>query len=218
MKRLLISIVLASTMFSFSAMAQSAKFAASWDNDDVTAFANAPGTSPGWNAELEMATLHIAQHKSVLMGVSAQIGIHLITIAKGKSDGDVEGTALADGSVEVTVTLVNQDGGSNCTVAPGPIVLKAEMRELKVKATATEGDIEVTVSIDTNSVSANHFNFLGVQCDQGTYKMMADFDLDALATASGAGSSSEVTVTLGSRMITMQEVRAVKGSLIEDPS
>ena len=92
------------------------------------------------------------------------------------------------------------------------------MRELKVKASATEGDIEVTVSIDTESVSANHFNFLGVECDQGTYKMMADFDLDALATASGVGSSSEVTVTLGSRMITMQEVRAVKGSLIEDPS
>ena len=218
MKRLLISIVLVSAMFSVSAMAQSAKFAASWDNDDVTAFANAPGASPGFNAEVEMATIHIAQHKSVLIGVSAQIGIHLITIAKGKSDGDVEGTAKAEGSVDVLVTLVNQDGGNNCTVAPGPIVFKSEMRELKVSATATEGEIEVTVGIDTDSVSANHFNFLGVECDQGTYKMMADFGLDAIASASGVDSSSEVTVTLGSRMITMQEVRAVKGSLVVDPS
>ena len=218
MKRLLISIVLVSAMFSVSAMAQSAKFAASWDNEVVTAFADAPGTSPGTTAEVEMATLHVAQHKSVLMGVSAQIGIHLITIAKGKSDGSVVGVALAEGSVAATVTLVNQDGGSDCTVAPGPIVFKSEMRELTVSASATEGDIEVSVGIDTESVSANHFNFLGVECEQGTYKMMADFDLDALATASGADSSSEVTVTLGSRMITMQEVRAVKGSLVEDPS
>ena len=36
MKRFLIFIVLASAMFSVGAMAQSAKFAASWDTDSVT--------------------------------------------------------------------------------------------------------------------------------------------------------------------------------------
>ena len=114
------------------------------------------------------------------------------------------------------MTLVNQGSGSDCTVAPGPIVFKSEMRELKVSADSTADEVEVSVGIDTNSVSANHFNFLGVECDQGWYKMMADFDLSALADASGVDSTGEVTVTLGDRMITLQEVRAVKGSLVED--
>lgn len=208
-----------------TAFAQSAKFAASWDTDPIVVFAESAcvdsacdGPMVDHLAELEMATIHVATHKSVLIGVSAQTGIHLITVAKGKSAGG-ESSALAEGSVAVTVTLENTDGGPDCFVAPGnTITFKSEMRELKVDASATEGEIEVQVSIETDSVSANHFNFLGVECEQGTYAMMANFDLDALADAAGIDSSAEVTVTLGDRMVTLQEVRAVKGSLVEDPS
>ena len=136
-------------------------------------------------------------------------------VAKGKSGGG-DSSALAEGSVAVTVTLENEGAGPDCIVAPGPIVLKSEMRKLSVSATATEGKITVQVGLDTDSVSANHFNFLGVECEQGWYSMMAKFDLDALAEAAGLDSEAEVWVTLGDRMITMQEVRAVKGSLVED--
>ena len=188
---------------SSGAHAQSAKFAATWDTDDITAFAtsscdsdgNCDGPDMGMNGTIEMADIHISTHKSALIGVSAQVGIHLITIAKGKGGANttnVESTALAQGDVIVVVTLVNQGSGSDCTVAPGPIVFKSEMRELKVSADSTADEVEVSVGIDTNSVSANHFNFLGVECDQGWYKMMADFDLSALADASGVDSTGEV--------------------------
>jgi len=212
------------------AWAQSAKFAASWDTDPVSVAAHASCAAdpegdclvvdgPNVGAEVEMAQIHVATHKSVLIGVSSQIGIHLVTVAKGKGgeSGDFSSSALAQGDVKATVTLVNQDSsGEDCVVAPGPIILKAESRRLTVSATATEGDIEVEVGIGTNSVSANHFNFLGVECDQGWYDAMVHFDLSALALASGFDSSADVWVTLGPQMVTLQEVRAVKGSLVED--
>lgn len=213
--------------FAGGASAQSAKFAATWDTDPRSVEAHAAciedaegdcfdDDGPNVAAEMEMAEIHIATHKSVLIGVSAQIGIHLITVAKGNSAvGD--SSALAAGDVEATVMLVNQDpNGEDCDVAPGPIVFKSEARELAVSATATEGEITVEVGIDTNSVSANHFNFLGVECEQGWYDAVVNFDLSALAEAAGFDASADVWVTLGPRMVTLQEVRAVKGSLVED--
>ena len=213
--------------FAGSAFAQSAKFAATWDNDPITAEATSNCDSVGICGgkvtddafEFEMAEIHLATHKSALIGVSAQIGVHLITNAKGKGGSTVENvtsTAKAKGDVTVTVTLENQGSGEDCLVAPGPIVFKSEMRELSVSADSSAETIDVVVGIDTESISANHFNFLGVECDQGVYKMMARFDLSALADATGVDSLADALVTLGSRMITLQEVRAVKGSLIED--
>jgi len=227
-----IFLVFALVMFAGSAMAQSAKFAASWDTSPVTVEAYAEEDtvnsgfvcnqgSPDGNycvaAEVEMAKLHIGASKSILVGVSSEIGIHLITYAKGKS-GEVTSTAKAEGGVDVTLALVDESDSTNiCTIAPDDTVtLMSEMRELSVGATATEGDIEVAVTIDTHSQAAQHFEFLGVECGQGTYVLTATFDLSALAQASGYDASSTATVTLGDRMVTMQEVRAVKGSLLED--
>ena len=224
---------------STSAFAQSAKFAASWDNDPITAEAHASCDSDSENAipdcpvngdpvvdgphmmaETEMATIHIGTHKSIFIGVSSQIGIHLITWAKGKGGSTVEditSRALASGMVELTVALESDNGGVCQTIAPSnKITLKSEMRELTVGATSTAEEVEVMVGIETNSISAHHFEFLGVECDQGTYKMTATFDLTALAEAAGYDASADVVVTLGDRMVTLQEVRAVKGSLMPD--
>jgi len=233
MNRVLIAAVAATTLFAGPVMAQSAKFAASWDDDPVVVEAYATdeaamicndGTlTNGYciEAELEMAQLHVGSKKSILVGVSSEIGIHLITRAKGKGgvSGAESATAKAEGAVEVVLSLVDvDDSAKTCDIAPSDrVTLKSEMRELTVSATATEGDIEVEVAIDTDSIGAHHFEFLGVECEQGTYRLTATFNLSALASASGYDADSTATVTLMDRMITMQEVRAVKGSLVEDP-
>lgn len=127
-------------------------------------------------------------------------------------------SAMAEGSVDVTLSLVGVDDSSKtCAIAPwNTVTLKSEMRELTVSGgTLVEGEeFWVNVAIATDSTGAHHFEFLGTECEQGNYKLTAQFDLDALAEASGVDSSANVTVTLGNRMITMQEVRAVKGSLV----
>ncbi len=119
MKRFSICILLAFALFAGNAMAQSAKFAASYDTDDIVLFA-AAGDGPKFSAEAEIASLHVGSKKSILVGVSAQIGIHLLTVAKGKSVGAVVGEAMAMGDVIATVTLANVSGGDDCDVAPGP--------------------------------------------------------------------------------------------------
>ena len=218
---------------STNAFAQSAKFAASWDTDYVTTEAHAscdsdPETAtpdcpdvdgPNMVAEMDMASIHIGASKSILIGVSSQIGIHLVTVAKGKGGStveDVTSTAKASGNVDVTIELVDEDG-NECYVAPNnTITLKSEMRELSVGATSTADEVEVMVGIATNSVGAHHFEFLGVECGQGAYTMKATFDLTALAEAAGYEASADVVVTLADRMVTLQEVRAVKGSLVSD--
>jgi hypothetical protein len=214
-----------------SAPAQSAKFAAGWDVDNRTVQATDThdsdptcsidgaadtGNSPCVTAELEMATLHIGSKKSILIGVSSKIGIHMITVAKGGKTGG-SSRAKAEGSVGVLLTLVNDNGGTCQMIAPtDTITLKAEMRELTVSATTTADDVDVEVGIETDSTGAHHFEFVGVECDQGTYTLTADFNLSALADASGYDANSDVKVTLGERLITMQEVRAVKGSIVSD--
>jgi hypothetical protein len=222
------------SFFSTSAFAQSAKFAATWNTDDVTVAANAscdsdPETedipdcpdeeSQNLIAQAEMATIHIGSHKSILVGVSSQIGIHLLTIAKGKGGStveDVTSTARAEGDVGLGLTLVASNGNMCQTIAPSDsITLKKEIRELQVGATSTADEVEVMVGIDTMSESAHHFEFLGVECPQGTYTLTATFDLTALARAAGYDATAAATVTLGDRMVTLQEVRAVKGSFAE---
>ena len=213
------------------AQAQSAKFAATWDNTPIVTTAtstctdgNCTGNDDNTDIELEMATIHIATHKSVLIGVSAQIGIILVTEAKGKGGGDCNpndcsSTAFAKGSVNVGLTLIDPDSGAVCIIAPSAsVILKSEARTLKVDAESSDSEIAVFVSIATESISANTFNFLGVECDQGHYKLTATFTDRAIAEAFGLDSLANVTVTLGQRLITMQEVRAVKGSLVEDPT
>ena len=236
MKRLITSVVLASTLLSVGAMAQSAKFAASWDTDlvqvaaeshclydELTEVTVCDPRQVVTDAEIEMATLHVGSQKSILVGVSSEIGIYLLTAAKGgkNSTGDFSSTAMAEGSVDVTLSL-DASNGETCAIAPNSTVrLKSEMRKLTVSGSGTFADTDdefwIDVSIETDSQGAHHFEFLGVECAQGDYALTATFDLTAIAEASGVDSDAEVIVSLGDRMITMTEVRAVKGSLVEDP-
>ena len=232
MKRLLISIILASAMFSITAFAQSSKFDASWDNtvkmvhayvdSDMASACLGDGTGTGTSgdpcilAEALMATLDVAQQKDLLIGVSAQIGLHTLTQAKGKNTEPSLGSATASGSVNVTLELRDPDTGAVVqTAAPGQVTFASRLQELKVDVTDTDTDFltEVTVSLLLDTTAAHHFNFIGVDLDQGVYDVVAVFDLSAFVAIVGEDAIAEAKVTLGPRMVTVQEVRAAKDSL-----
>ena len=233
MKRFLICIVLASAMFSVTAMAQSAKFAASWDTNPRTATSSDACVSDGCTdnpddviIDIEMAKMKVPEGKEIFVGVSSEILIHLVTTAKGGRKNDAgtttnfSSTAKASGSVDVALTLVS-DAGDVCGIAPSNgVTLKSEMRELTVTGGGDMTMLEdeefwIEVGITTDSKGAHHFEFLGVDCTQGNYTLTATFNLTALTEASGYDSDALATVTLYDRMITMQEVRAVKGSIVD---
>jgi hypothetical protein len=150
----------------------------------------------------------------------------LVTTAKGgrKNDGgtttNFSSTAKASGSVDVALSLINDDG-EECGIAPSNgVTLKSEMRELTVSGGGDmtmldDEEFWIEVGITTDSKGAHHFEFLGVDCTQGNYTLTATFNLTALTEASGYDSNALAAVTLYDRMITMQEVRAVKGSIVD---
>lgn len=182
-------------------------------------------------AETTVATLDVAQQKDLLIGVSGQIGLVTFTQAKGKhaNDGSVTmGSATAGAGVDVTVMLRDVDSGEYVqTAAPGPVTFAARIQELKVSVpecsvpldldgtgTASyDADCEVLVSLMLDTTAAHHFNFIGVDLDQGTYDVVAQFDLSAFVAIVGEDAAASAEVVLGPRMVTVQEVRAAKGSL-----
>ena len=99
--------------------------------------------------------------------------------------------------------------------APGPVTFASRLQELKVDVTDTDTDFltEVTVSLLLDTTAAHHFNFIGVDLDQGVYDVVAVFDLSAWVAIVGEDAIAEAKVTLGPRMVTVQEVRAAKDSL-----
>jgi hypothetical protein len=216
-----------------SASAQATKFAASWDDTTKVVHAyvatgvpsscmgNGTGTGtqgdPCILAEALMATIDVAQQKDLLIGVSGQIGLHTFTQAKGKNTEPSLGSATASGSVVVTVELRDPDTGDVIqTAAPGPVTFAARLQELKVDVTDTDTEnlTEVTVSLLLKTTAAHHFNFIGVDLDQGTYDVVAVFDLSAFVAIVGEDAIAEAKVTLGPRMVTAQEVRAAKNALV----
>lgn len=221
-----------------SAQAQSAKFDATWSNDVVFAKAAIadPATVPTCTdsgggsgdpcivAEALMASLDVAQQKDLLIGVSAQIGLVTLTVAKGKSGSATQvGEALASAGVDVTLELREANGlGTGALVqiaAPGKVTFASRLQELKVTVADSDTDFltEVTVSLLLDTTAAQHFNFLGVDLDQGVYDVVAVFDLSAFVAIVGEAAVAEAEVILGPRMVTAQEVRAAKDSLIALP-
>lgn len=223
-------------LVSSGAWAQSAKFAATWDDDTLSVKINTTvgncvfdgafdggstdgdGTEavPCIGAKTEIAEIHVAQQKDLLIGVSSQIALVTITQAKGKKGSDA--TAIASGEVGMTVTLKDQVTDEVFATAPGPVVFAARLQELTVSVggTSTE-DIHVLVALTLKTTAAHHFNFLGVDLPQGTYDVIATFDLSAFAEANGfdADTFAEAEVILGPRVVTAQEVRAVKDSIVD---
>ena len=147
---LMVAIGLASVLFSAPLLAQSAKFAASWDDELVSVKAeivsgDAAPTCTGEDdgdgtpadpcvvAEALLTTIDVAQQKDLLIGVSGQIGLITFTQAKGKNTDPTLGSASASGKVEVTLELRDPVTGAVIqTAAPGTVTFAARLQELSV--------------------------------------------------------------------------------------
>jgi hypothetical protein len=75
----------------------------------------------------------------------------------------------------------------------------------------------VRLLIDTTA--AHHFNFLAIDVPQGTWNIVARFDLSAFAEVDGvlADGEAQAKVFLNDRVVAVQAVRAVKDGIIADP-
>ena len=110
MNRLLFAAMAASTLFSATAMAQSAKFTAAWETDKVALAEFAINYDQLSDdtivaAEETMATIHIANKKELLIGVSGVANLVTITEAKGRNGG-FESVAEAEGALNLEVRVV----------------------------------------------------------------------------------------------------------------
>ncbi|MEK9776847.1 MAG: hypothetical protein VW339_12020, partial [Quisquiliibacterium sp.] len=175
--------------------------------------------SPCFVAEATLARIHVAQQKDLLIGVSGQIGLITMTQAKGKGGANAQpvmGSATAEGSVKVTLDIINAATNERQQIAaPGQVVFASRMQELEVTVDSNDPDYwtEVTVNLILDTTAAHHFNFIGVDLPQGDYDVKATFDLSSFVEIVGEDAAARAKVTLGPRMVTVQEVRAAKGSL-----
>lgn len=261
MKRFLIGIIIASALFSVTASAQSAKFAAVWtDGATVVESTACASTVADFCSDLGLGAfdsdlgitfteIHVPRSKELLVGISAQVGLFTATQVKGKKGSQSVAIAAAGGGV--LPLACNQDTGA-CTVgAPGFIVLdaRAQLLEAVLGGIIEECTVDVQVNPDTGTgsgtfdlddctvaqeeiglalatLTASHFNFVFPDLDQGTYSIIGLF-FTAAAAAAFAGcpadspfcsegdgdATARSHAFIGKTMITVQEVRAVKGSL-----
>jgi hypothetical protein len=186
-----------------------------------------------------LATMKMPQGKEILAGISTESLILLNTTVKGKNGGGR--TAAGYGKVAVKIFAYNAKTGAFYRPVPnGRIVLNARYQQLSatlggvidscdVSVDPITGDGTIDVSEDcevypeeigllTKNQSANHFNVVFKDLPQGDYRIIAFFTVlstsFADATVDGCAYASSF-VLLGDRIVTLQDVRAVKGSIEE---
>jgi hypothetical protein len=190
----------------------SAKFAATWTTEPglesmvVINDTNIDRILVDSNTGYTLATIKVPQHKELLIGVSAEIGLVTDTIVKGKKGGAA--TAIADGEAYVTVFAVPRDGGSSVEAAPGQIMLSKRVQELDATLGGVIQSCHVNCGVeeDTGAIvcddiliaedcevadeeigllqkttAAHHFNFLLPNMNQGVYDIKAVFTTGARA-------------------------------------
>lgn len=168
MKRLIISVVLASAMFSVGAMAQSAKFTAVWDktaqvvrsdacSSTETGFCDNLGISDNDSDEVAttMAYIKVPQAKELLVGLSAQVSLWTSTIVKGKRGSYSRALAFAEGGVDLYAC--NQASDTCYRGEPGHVVLSNRTQELEavLGGVIEECELELEVDLDTETASGS---------------------------------------------------------------
>ena len=158
MKRLITSIVLASTLFSVGAMAQSAKFAATYTDEpslSTSAIATcewADGVTTGnchddsTKSGHTLAVIKVPQDKELLVGVSAEIGLMTFTSVKGKNGGS--GTSVADAKAAVVIHACPVRGGDCIMAKPGAIKLSKRVQSLSAKLGGVIKDCTFTAELE----------------------------------------------------------------------
>lgn len=182
-----------------------------------------------------LATMKMPSGKEILTGVSGESGILLVSNVKGKNGGS--GTSLGWGRVSVKIKAVNLDTGEIYFPKPdGRIVLNARAQVLNatlggVIESCSDADGDGTIVVADECVvtdeeiglltwnrSANHFNVVFKDLPQGTYEVRAKFRVTSVSWADAtvdACSYAASIVVLGDRIITLQDVRAIKGGVVE---
>ena len=191
------------------------------------------------NGSVLLASMKMPQGKEILAGISTESLILLRTTVKGKNGGS--GTAAGYGKVAVKIFAYNtNDHGFYKPVPNGRIVLNARYQQLSatlggvidscnvsVDPETGEGSIDVSedclvypeeIGLLTKNQSANHFNVVFKDLPQGTYKIFAFFTVLSTSFADATADAcayADSFVLLGDRIVTLQDVRAVKGSIEE---
>jgi hypothetical protein len=229
-------------LFATGAPAQSAKFAASYATDTVTLAEFEINYDPenlvdvgNTFAEELLATIRAPKGKEFLIGVSGVANIVTFTEAKGRNKAGTS-TAVAEGimNLEVRYAPTGTVGicGSGLIAAPGALTFASRRQELSVTVdldvidttggTAAddlgiEGSVTVALGLDTTA--AHHFNFVAIDLpDSGEYDVVACFSGDGsvgVTEAEAGDNTARSFVAIIHRMITVQEVRAVKDSIID---
>ena len=237
MKNLMIGLVAASVMLAGPTLAQSAKFAATYDDSRFSVVSVIDSdTQPNdcnFNDGYTFATIKVPQDKELLVGVSSEVLLVTDTSIKGKDGGTAR--ALAYAAAEVTVGACPVDGGDCQIAAPGSVVLADRFQILEgtlggVLTNCTDsngdGDIDLSdceltdeeISLVIDTLSSHHFNFVLEDMDQGDYNIVALFGTAACNEISSDGDAEAfafAVAAIGKSMVTVQQVRATKDGIID---
>ena len=213
-------------LVSSGAWAQSAKFAADWAANRVVLAEikvdEATAETPV--AEELMTTIKVPQGKELLIGVSGVANLVTFTAVKGKNkEGEITSSVEATMDLEVRFAPVGTANvclnGLGTLAVPGAITFASRIQTLSVETdlVVTGGETItgfVSVALELDTTTAHHFNFLGVDLDSGEYDVYACFTGEALRTLSDATlAKGSALVAIAHRIVTVQEVRAVRGSI-----
>lgn len=246
MKKTVLFAAAALALSSTAVMAQSAKFTAAWDSNKVTLAQiknitdDTSASDPSPKVAELMGTIHVANQKELMIGVSGVANIITITEAKGKNGGGTA-EAIADAGISLEVRLVTAGGDAMCGNAapagvmvaePGALTFASRRQALAVTVDldvidtnlddgddlAATLDIQgsVTVALGLDTEAAHHFNFVAPDLGQGVYDVVACFGGEAIAQLiNNDGGSAESFVAIAQRMLTVQEVRATRLDFME---
>lgn len=223
----------------------SAKFAATYDdrsdNDEyfnVVSIIGAEGTEQEFacneNDGYQFATIKVPEQKELLVGLSAEIILITDTSIKGKEGGYARALAAAGGRMTILACPV---GGGDCVMAaPGSVTLADRFQILDgvfggvlEECTDVDGDGSVdvpgectfsdeSIGLILDTLTSHHFNFVLPNMEQGEYDikaMFSTFACNSIVTEGDASAATFAGAAFGKYMLTVQQVRAAKGGIIE---
>jgi len=219
----------------------SAKFAATWSKGIlIQSAASTDGALLDADLGMTLATIKVPQDKELLVGVSAEIGLVTDTSIKGKNGGAAKALAGAGAWVVLVAVPVDGSHGTFAIAEPGPVALSRRIQVLNATLggvitgctagddliidVATECDVEdEEIGLMLDTMASHHFNFVLPNMDQGEYNIKAFFITGAAAysedltviTGGTVEASASATALVRKTMVTVQQVRAAAGGLME---
>lgn len=203
-------------LFSATGWAQSAKNAVQVGQVSLVSDATTTSTH-GWSTIMS-STLHTANQKDLIVGVSLEVGLFTETTVKSKGGSKDESSAEA--KVEIMVLVDGQPA------EPGEVVFARRYQELMAKfggiiESCTDSNGDGTIHIETecdvtaeelrlvlDTMGAHAFNFILADLTSGDHsievlaRITTNSDWDTGSASAGA--------VLGKGSVTVQEVRLTK--------